>query len=163
MKKSWDTYNAQPLFQIRNPQPLWVWLLTENPVNSQEKYVFTRITHRNVQSSGAAPLNRVDLPLEFWNPILISILSQKKSHRHWRHVTKKADSWDVKYLHTILLLDFEANHTYKRIVREAMRAAISNRKFAPEQYSRPQRSAVAHRINRRLVFDYQRYLWQPFW
>ena len=28
---------------------------------------------------------------------------------------KKADSWDVKDLHTILLLESEENHTYKRI------------------------------------------------
>ena len=31
----------------------------------------------------------MDLPSEFWNPILIRILSQKKFHRHWLHVIKK--------------------------------------------------------------------------
>ena len=40
---------------------------------------------------------------------------------------KKADSWDVKELCTIILLYSEANHTYKRIGREPMRAAIEHR------------------------------------
>ena len=31
---------------------------------------------------------------------------------------KKAYSWDVKYLRTIILLDLEANHTYKHTGRE---------------------------------------------
>ena len=74
---------------------------------------------------------------------------------------KKADSWDVKDLCTTFLLESEANHTYKRIGREAMQSAIEHRQIAPEQYSRPQRSAVAHRINGVLVFDYQRYLLKP--
>ena len=32
-------------------------------------------------------------------------------------LTKQADSWDVKDLRTIFLLDLEANHTHKRIGR----------------------------------------------
>ena len=71
---------------------------------------------------------------------------------------KKADSWDVKYLCTIVLLYSEANHTTKRIRKEEIQAAIERRQIYPEQYSRPQNSAVAHGINWRLVFDYQQYL-----
>ena len=43
-----------------------------------------------------------------------------------------------------------------------MRAAIDDVQIAPEQYSIPQFSAVAHGINRRLVFDCQQYLRQHF-
>ena len=68
----------------------------------------------------------------------------------------------MKDLRTIFLLDYEANHTYKRIGRESMRSAIDHRQICPEQYSIPQHSAVAHGINQRLVIDYQQYLRQTF-
>ena len=42
-----------------------------------------------------------------------------------------------------------------------MRSAIEHRQNAPDQYSRPNLSAVAHGINRILVSDNQQYLQQP--
>ena len=69
----------------------------------------------------------------------------------------------MKYLHTIVLLDLETNHTYKRIVIEATQASIEHREISPEKYIRPQRSVVAHRINWILVFDYQQYIQQYFY
>ena len=36
-----------------------------------------------------------------------------------------------------------------------MMPAIDNDQISPEQYIRPQRNAVAHGINRILVFDFQ--------
>ena len=75
---------------------------------------------------------------------------------------KKADLQDVKYLCTIVLLDLESNHTQINIEREAIQAVIHHKKIPPEQYSRPQHSFVAHGINHRLVFDYQRCLQTPF-
>ena len=65
----------------------------------------------------------------------------------------KTNSWNVINICTIILLDSESNHTYKLIGREAMRAAIDHIQIAPEQYSRPQCSALAHGINRILIFD----------
>ena len=44
-----------------------------------------------------------------------------------------------------------------------MRASIQHRKIALEQYSKPQRSTLAHGINQRLLFGYQRYLQQTFY
>ena len=44
---------------------------------------------------------------------------------------KKTDSWDVKELCTIVLLDSEANHTYKRFGREEIRGAIDHGKISP--------------------------------
>ena len=75
---------------------------------------------------------------------------------------QKNNSRHVKYLRTIVLLDSESNHTYKRIESESKRAAIEHVQIPLEQYRRPQRSTVKHGINRRLVFDYQRYVQQPF-
>ena len=79
-------------------------------------------------------------------------------YRHECHVTKHFDSWDVKEPHAIVLLVSEVNNIYKHIGREAMIVAIDHGQNFPEQYSNSQRSAVAHGINRRLVFDYQRYI-----
>ena len=44
-----------------------------------------------------------------------------------------------------------------------MQEAIEIRKKNPEQYNRTQRSAVAHGINQRLVFNYQQYFRQPLY
>ena len=71
------------------------------------------------------------------------------------------DSWDVRYLLNIFLLDSEANNTHKRIIREAMRASIDHRKISRYQYIKPQHSAVVHRTHKILVLDYQQYLRQP--
>mmetsp|Transcript_7610 Transcript_7610/g.11299 ORF Transcript_7610/g.11299 Transcript_7610/m.11299 type:complete len:146 (-) Transcript_7610:3086-3523(-) len=46
--------------------------------------------------------------------------------------------------------------------REAMRNAIANNLIAPEQYSRPNRKAIDHALNRQLVFDYFAFLKAPF-
>ena len=46
---------------------------------------------------------------------------------------KKTESWDVKDLRTIVLLDSEANHTYKLILREATRAVKHYTQISPEQ------------------------------
>ena len=54
---------------------------------------------------------------------------------------------------SIVLLDFEENHTYKRTGKEAMRASIYHEQVDTEQYIRPHRSAADHGINCRLVFD----------
>ena len=54
---------------------------------------------------------------------------------------KRADSWDVKDLHNIVLIDSGANHTYKRIGIKATRASIKHRQVFPEQYGRSQKSA----------------------
>ena len=39
---------------------------------------------------------------------------------------KQFDSCDVKDPRAIVLLDYEANHTYKRIGRESTRAAVDH-------------------------------------
>ena len=104
----------------------------------------------------------MDLPSKVWKSIPIRILCQTTYYRHQFHVTQKTGAWDVKDICTIVLLDSEVNHTYKHIGKGSMRAAMYHRQIASEQYSRPQRTDMAHGINRRLVFDYQQYLWQPF-
>ena len=77
------------------------------------------------------------------NPLLGWVLHQKSEIPYLsgyslrRHCTgtdvilPKKDSWYVNDLHTIVLLDSEANHTYKSIYREAMILAIYHGKIAP--------------------------------
>ena len=43
-----------------------------------------------------------------------------------------------------------------------MGVAIKNNKIAPEQYSRPGRSAIDHAFNRRLTFDHNAFHCTPF-
>ena len=43
-----------------------------------------------------------------------------------------------------------------------MRSGIDQIQITPEQYIRTKRSSIARGINRRLVFDYQKYILQPF-
>ena len=105
----------------------------------------------------------MDIPSEVWNPIPVSILSQKTSHSHWRNVTKQI--W-------LLGCERPAHHcpnrlgikpylqTHRNIINVSSYRA---KNISPDQYSRPQRSAVSQWMNRRLVFGYQQYLQQPFY
>ena len=69
-------------------------------------------------------------------------------------IMKKAHSTDIAKLRTVVLFDSKANHTNKWIGRFAMQRAINFEEIAPEQYSRPGRSAINHALNRRLTFDH---------
>jgi hypothetical protein len=75
---------------------------------------------------------------------------------------KKENNCNVENLRTIVLLDSEANMNYKHLGRRAMKAAIKHNLIAPEQYSCPNRKAIDHALNRRLVIDHQLYRRQPF-
>jgi hypothetical protein len=66
---------------------------------------------------------------------------------------KKEKNYNVDNLRTIVLFDSEANMNYKHIGRRS--AAITQNQIATEQYSRPNRKAIDHAINRRLVMDHQ--------
>lgn len=61
---------------------------------------------------------------------------------------KKENVFDVERLRTIVLFDMEANMNNKHTGRWAMAAAIKQKQIAIEQYSRPQRKAIDHSINR---------------
>jgi hypothetical protein len=70
-------------------------------------------------------------------------------------ILKKANSFDISLLRTIVLMDAEFNHMNSVIGRLAMHRAIDTGQLAREQYSRPGRTAAAHALNRRLIFDTQ--------
>jgi hypothetical protein len=80
-----------------------------------------------------------------------------KRHREGMDVMllKKENSHNVDNLRTIVLFDSEANMNYKHLGRRAMKAAVELNQIAAEQYSRPNRKAIDHAINRRLVMDHQ--------
>jgi hypothetical protein len=75
---------------------------------------------------------------------------------------KKENNYHVDSLRTIVLFDSEANMNYKHIGRRAMKLAITQSQLATEQYSRPQRKAIDHALNRKLLMDHQLYLRQPY-
>jgi exonuclease III len=97
---------------------------------------------------------------------LIPMLTGYSPRRHREGIDvmllKKEKNYNVDSLRTIVLFDSEANMNYKHLGRRAMTAAISQGHIATEQYSRPNRKAIDHAINRRLVMDHQLYLRQPY-
>ena len=76
-------------------------------------------------------------------------------------LVKSKNDFRIQKLRTIVLFDAECNMNNGRIGRAAMRTAIDNNMIAPEQYSRPNRRAIDHALNRRLTFDYFAYLKKP--
>jgi hypothetical protein len=70
-------------------------------------------------------------------------------------ILKKANSYDISLLRTIVLMDSEFNHLNSIIGRLAMHRALDTDQLAREQYSRPGQTAAAHALNRRLIFDTQ--------
>ena len=116
--------------------------------------------------SSHVPHNRIYIS-SVHHPLLGCVFHQKseipylsgysiRRHRIGTDVILQKSSylWDVKDLQTIVLLDLEANHTYKIIGRDEMQVDIEHIQIPPEQYRIPQRSSVEHGINRRLVFNY---------
>jgi Endonuclease/Exonuclease/phosphatase family. len=75
---------------------------------------------------------------------------------------KKENNFHIDHLRTIVLFDSEANMNYKHLGRRAMHRAIAQDRISSEQYSRPQRKAIDHALNRKLVMDHQLYQWQPY-
>ena len=85
----------------------------------------------------------------------------------WKQCTdvmllKKEGLYLVNKLRTIVLLESDFNMENKRLGRESMQLALNQNMIAEEQYSRPGRSAQDNALNKRLMFDYQRYRRQPF-
>ena len=85
----------------------------------------------------------------------------------WKQCTdvmllKKEGLYLVNKLRTIVLLESDFNMENKRLGRESMQLALQKNMIAEEQYSRPGRSAQDNALNKRLMFDYQRYRRQPF-
>ena len=75
---------------------------------------------------------------------------------------KSANDFRIKKLRTIVLFDAECNMNNGRMGKEAMQLALDNNLIAPEQYSRPNRKAIDHALNRRLIFDYFAMRKRPF-
>ena len=77
-------------------------------------------------------------------------------------ILKKSGNYNIEKQRTLGLLDTEFNQINKEIGREGMYSAIDNNLLAMEQYSRPNRSAIDHALNRVLTFDHFRAQRQPF-
>ncbi len=69
-------------------------------------------------------------------------------------IPKKADSFQVKKLRTIMLFEHDWNLMNKIIAKRTMQLAESNSSIAKEQYgSRKQKSAIMHACNKQILFD----------
>jgi hypothetical protein len=97
---------------------------------------------------------------------MIPMITGYSPERHRKGIDvmllKKENNFHVDSLRTIVLFDSEANMNYKHIGRKAMRLALDQQQIATEQYSRPQRKAIDHALNRRLIMDHQLYLRRPY-
>ena len=77
-------------------------------------------------------------------------------------ILKKSGNFNIDKQRTLGLLDTEFNHINKVTGYEAMHNALKNGCIAKEQYSRPNRSAIDHALNRTLTFDHFLYSRRPF-
>ena len=75
---------------------------------------------------------------------------------------KAPEVYFLDKLRTIVLYEADFNQENKRLGRDAMTAALQQKKIAAEQYSRPGRSAQDNALGKRLVFDHYRFLKLPF-
>ena len=84
------------------------------------------------------------------------------SPQRWRNATdvmilKKAGLYDVEKLRTIVLYESDFNHNNKYLGKASIDYLQRNNSLAPEQYAVAGKKAIDHSVNRRLLFDYQRY------
>ncbi len=84
------------------------------------------------------------------------------SPKRWQNATnlmilKKAGLYDIDRLRTIVLFEADFNHNNKYYGKAMMDHVIKHGALAKEQYSIPGRKAIDHALNRRLLFDIQRY------
>jgi hypothetical protein len=77
-------------------------------------------------------------------------------------ILKKSGNYDIAKQRTLGLLDTEFNQMNKRLGHEAMNSALDHGCIATEQYSRPNRAAIDHALNRALTFDHFLYMRQPY-
>ena len=77
-------------------------------------------------------------------------------------ILKKSGNYNIEKQRTLGLLDSEFNQMNKEMGRESMHSALDHNLIATEQYSRPNRSAIDHALNRILTFDHFRYERKPF-
>ena len=77
-------------------------------------------------------------------------------------ILKTPEVFFLDKLRTIVLYEADFNHENRRLGKDAMSAALDMNHIAPEQFSRPGRSAQDNALGKRLVFDHYRFLKRPF-
>ena len=77
-------------------------------------------------------------------------------------ILKAPNVYLLDKLRTIVLYEADFNHENRRLGKMGMDMAITQDKIAPEQFSRPGRSAQDNALGKRLVFDHFRFLKKPF-
>ena len=77
-------------------------------------------------------------------------------------ILKRSGNFNINKQRTLGILDSEFNHMNRATGRQAMRLALEKKEIAVEQYSRPNRSALDHALNKVLTFDYFKSTRQPY-
>ena len=77
-------------------------------------------------------------------------------------ILKAPNVFLLEKLRTIVLYEADFNHENRRLGKLGMDRALEQNKIAPEQFSRPGRSAQDNALGKRLVFDHFRFLKAPF-
>ena len=110
-----------------------------------------------------------DHPLLSWSNYLLVEIPFTSGYipTRWQQATdvmllKKEGNHALEKLRTIVLYEADFNMQNKVIGRQSMSTALHSHQIAPEQYSRPQRSAIDHALNRQLVFDHCAYRHIPY-
>ena len=104
-----------------------------------------------------------------WVHYVMSILPMKYgfSPQRWCQGTdvmilKAPNVFLLDKLRTIVLYEADFNHENRRLGKNGMTVALQQNRIAPEQFSRPGRSAQDNALGKRLVFDHFRFLKRPF-
>ena len=77
-------------------------------------------------------------------------------------ILKKANSFNISMLCTVVLMDSEFNHSNKQVGKQAMDMALKMGEVVDKQYSCPGRKAIDHALNRQLIFDYHLFWRSPY-
>ena len=76
-------------------------------------------------------------------------------------ILKAPNVFLLEKLRTIVLYEADFNHENRRVGKIGMDMALEQGQIAPEQFSRPGRSAQDNALGKRLVFDHFRFLKAP--
>ena len=80
----------------------------------------------------------------------------------WKEATnlmilKQEGVYNIDKLRTIVLYEADFNQNNKHFGRELMKHTVPKNRIAKEQYSIPGKKCIDHALNRRLIFDVNRY------
>ena len=118
------------------------------------------VSHNQHMGQYKCIMEDAELSWFFFRRAEIPLLSGYSCKRHRTcidlMILKKAGNFELSKLRTLGLLDTEFNNNNKTLGHEATHRALDLECIAPEQFSRPGRSAIDQTIAKRCTFDHHR-------